>query len=57
MPGIELDEKYNYLFYLYTNYEELKNRNPKTMYGFDIDEYGANYACRYNLDCDFVYIV
>ena len=50
MPGIELKPKYMYLYDLYTNFEDKKNKDPRCE-GFG----GANYLC--GDDCDFFYIV
>jgi hypothetical protein len=50
MPGIELDSKYTYLFDLYTNFEDKKNKE-----GAFQNLLGPNYIC--GNDCDFFFIV
>ena len=50
MPGVELDHKYKYLFDMYTNFEDNKNKGKLCE-----AKGGANYLC--GDDCDFFYIV
>jgi hypothetical protein len=52
MPGIELNAKYQYLFDLYTNFEERKNNDK---YYNAENNGGANYSC--GVDCDYFYIL
>ena len=59
MPGIELEAKYKYLFDLYTNFDDKKNKYDEDFDEEDFD--GANYVCGAVDDCgdncDFFFIV